>query len=196
MKAKLLLLVLLVALMTNGSSCINEGFIVPVNLKINPCYNINSGPIGPFGGIQTVYPVNLIDESFAENIKGARYYDIQVTGNGSYAGGNVVGVVYVSLNGGAEQPLLLLGGGASHATPVPYSSFATPQSLLGTSPYVGTSAGGVAILTNALNQLSTNPNTYITLRAAGQVSGTAPVPSGLSVCIAVLAQADASLNNP
>jgi hypothetical protein len=193
MKAKLLLLVLLVALMTNGSSCINQGFIVPVNLNINPCYNINAGPAGPFGGVQTVYPVNLIDQSFQDNIKGARYYDIQVTANGTYSG-NVSGVVYVSLNGGAEQPLLLVGGGTAHNTAVPYASFNTPQSLLGTSPYVGTSAGGVAILTNALNQIATNSNTYITLRAAGTVSG-ATVPSGLSVCITILAQADASLNN-
>jgi hypothetical protein len=195
MKAKLLLLVLLVAMMTNGSSCINEGFIVPVNLKINPCYNVNSGPAGTITGIETVYPTSLIDESFADNIKGARYYDIQVTSNGTYSG-NVVGVVYVSLNGGPEQPLLLVGGGTNHNTAVPYATFHTPQSLLGTSPYVGTSPGGVAILTSALNQIATNSGTYITLRAAGTVSGTATVPSGLSVCITILAQADASLNNP
>lgn len=193
MKAKLLLLVLLVALMTNGSSCINEGFIVPVNLKINPCYNVNAGPAGPFGGIQTVFPASLIDESFSD-IKGARYYDIQVTANGTYSG-NVAGVVYVSLNGGPEQALLLVGSGTAHTTAVPYASFNSPQSLLGSSPYVGTSPGGVAILTNALNQIATNSGTYITLRAAGTVSG-AVVPSGLSVCITILAQADASLNNP
>jgi hypothetical protein len=195
MKARALLLALMVALMTHGSSCINEGFLIPINLSINPCYTINSGPVGSFIAKEdTVLLANLIDESFRDNIKDARYYDIRVTGNGSFSG-NVVGTVSIrSSQFPIAQVLLYVGGGSSNATAVPWSTFSTPQSLLGSSPYIRTSAGGVAILVDAMKRLATDSNTSIYIRAAGQTSGATSVPAGLSICIEILGQVDAQLN--
>ena len=187
MKAKIVFAAVLLALATHGSSCIREGFLIPVNLIIDQCYAINSGPAGSFDRSATILLSPLIDESFRGNIKGARFYDIKVSTTGSY-GGSVVGQVYV--NG---ILLLSFGGGTNNATAVPWSTFSTPQSLLGSSPYVKAQSAGVSTLVAALNQLVNNENASVTLRATGTTSGST-VPSGLSICFHVLAQADAELN--
>jgi hypothetical protein len=187
MKAKIVFAAVLLALATHGSSCIREGFLIPVNLTINQCYAINSGPVGSFDQSATILLSPLIDESFRGNIKGARFYDIKVSTTGSYSG-TVVGQVYV--NG---VLLLLFGGGANNTTAVPWSTFSTPQSLLGSSQYVKAQSAGVTALVSALNRLVNDDYASVTLRVAGTTSGAA-VPSGLSVCFQVLAQADAELN--
>jgi hypothetical protein len=188
MKAKLAFLAVLVALATHGSSCIREGFLIPVNLPIDQCYAVNAGPAGPFNPTATVVFLSpILDESFQGNIKAVRFYDIKISTAGSYSG-TVVGQVYVN-----NVLLLSIGGGTNNTTPVPWSTFSTPQSLLGSSPYVKASAGGVAVLVSALNQLVTDENASVTLRATGTTAG-GTVPSGLSVCLQVLAQADAEMN--
>jgi hypothetical protein len=158
-----------------------------VNLTIDQCYAISSGPAGTFDRSATVLLSPLIDESFRGNIKGARFYDIKVSTTGAY-NGTVVGQVFV--NG---VLLLSFGGGTNNTTAVPWSTFSTPQSLLGSSPYVKAQSAGVTALVSRLNQLVTDDNASVTLRATGTTSG-ATVPSGLSICFQVLAQADAELN--
>jgi hypothetical protein len=187
MKAKIVFAAVLLALATHGSSCIREGFLIPVNLTINQCYTVNSGPAGSFDQSATILLSPLIDESFRGNIKGARFYDIKVSTTGAY-NGTVVGQVYV--NG---VLLLSFGGGANNATAVSWSTFSTPQSLLGSSQYVKAQSAGVTTLVSALNRLVNDDYASVTLRVTGTTSG-ATVPSGLSVCFQVLAQADAELN--
>jgi hypothetical protein len=191
MKPKILFLALLLALATHGSSCINQGFIVPVNLTVHGCYAVPSGSTVPLVFDQTMpYALSaLIDATFRENIRDARFYDIQISTEGTFAG-NVVGIIYV--NG---QPLLNIGGGESATAPVSWSVFREPQSLLAASPYLHTSPSGAAALASALKAFANSPDVSITLRALGQVSGSSPVPEGLSVCVKILAQADAALND-
>ncbi len=189
MKARIVFAGILVALSTQGSSCIREGFLIPVNLPIDHCYSLNAGPAGSFN-LSTTIPLSpLLDETFRGSIKAVRFYDIKISTAGTYAG-TFVGQVFVN-----NVLLLSIGGGAGNATPVSWSALSTPQSLLGSSPYVKASPAGVTALVSALNQLVNDNNTSITLRAAGTTAGGA-VPAGLSVCLEVLAQADAELNAP
>lgn len=191
MKAKITLVALCAALSTYGSSCMHEGILIPVNMTIGSCTAVPASPQVPvaFDESTTIQLSDLIEESFRDKVKGVRYYDLRVKGAGSY-GGNVAAAIYI--NG---QLLLNIGSGTGHATPVAWSTFATPQSLLGASQVLGTSPGGVSALASALNQFVNNQSTSVTLRAVGVVTGPAPVPSGLQVCFDILAQVDASLND-
>jgi hypothetical protein len=189
MKAKLAFLAVLVALATHGSSCIREGFLIPVNLPIDQCYTI-TGSAGAFDRTATIPLSPLLDETFRGNIKSVRFYDIKISTTGSYSG-TVVAQVYIN-----NVLLLSIGGGTNNTTPVPWSTLSTPQSLLGSSLYVKASSGGVTTLVSALNQLVVDENTAVTLRAAGSTVGGTTLPSGLSICIHILAQADAQMNAP
>jgi hypothetical protein len=189
MKPNVLVLAVLVALSTHGSSCIRENFLIPVNLEINECYGINSGPAGAFNPVAIVIPLSpLIDDSFRGDIVDARIYDIKISTQGTYTG-TVVAQVYVD-----NVLLMSIGGGTNNATPVAWSTFSTPQSLLGSSPYVKANAAGIAALVTAAKRMATDDNVEITLRATGSTAG-ATVPAGLSVCVRILGQADARLNS-
>jgi len=188
MKAKIVFAAVLVALATNGSSCIREGFIIPVNLPIDQCYPVSAGPAGSFGSVYTIPLSPLLDESYRGNVKAVRFYDIKISTAGSYSGA-VEALVLVG-----TDTLLLIGGGADHRTRVPWSTFSTPQSLLGSSPYVATSARGVAALVSVLSRLVSDEGASVTLRSVGTTAG-GTVPSGLSVCVQILAQADVEMNS-
>ena len=95
MKAKIMLVSVLAALSTLGSSCIREGFLIPVNLTIDQCYPLNAGPAGSFSATYTIPLASLLDETFRGNIKGVRFYDIKVSTVGSYTG-TVVAHLYLS----------------------------------------------------------------------------------------------------
>jgi hypothetical protein len=180
MKMKLVLAGLLILLLNTGSSCINDGFLLSVNLPISHTWKINGGSNTNFtGSTQAIFLADQIDESYRDNIKGARYYDIRVSTGGTYSG-NVAGTAYI--NG---TPLLSFNGS--------WADFRTPQSLLGTSPHVTPQAAGVAVLVHALNSFSSNASTQVTLSADGKMSQ-APVPDGLTLTVEVLAQADAQIN--
>ena len=185
MKTKILLFSLLVVLATTGSTCINDGFLVSVNLPINPCFTINPGPTLTFNPSITDTLALAIDPSYRENIKSARYYDIRVSVLGTY-NGTVNGTVYIQRSGSSGQQALLTFTGN-------WSDFSTPQSLLGTSSHVAPVTVGVQELLTALNSLTVNPNTYVKISAVGSLSGQSPVPSGLSLCVEILAQADAQV---
>ncbi len=187
MKTKIMVVSVLAALSTLGSSCIREGFLIPVNLPIDQCYALNAGPAGSFGSTYTIPLSPLLDETFRGNIKAVRFYDMKISTTGNY-GGTVVAQVFVN-----NTLLLSIGGGTNNTTPVPWSSFSTPQSLLGSSPYVRASSAGVTVLVSALNQLVTDESAVVVLRTTGTTSGTT-IPAGLSVCLEILAQADAQLN--
>ncbi len=182
MKTKLLLVVLLGLLATTGSTCINDGFLVAVNLPIEQCFTINAGPNLVFGSSIVVKLADEIDASYLDNIKSARFYDIRIRTTGTYNG-----TVYVEgkIDG---LPLVM-----TKTQPWPWSDFAAPQSLLGNSTKLTFDSLGVKQIVAKLNQFKTDPNTTITLSANGTLAGQSPVPSGLAVCLEILAQVDAEV---
>ncbi len=189
MKAKIVLGSVLLALSTLGSSCIREGFLIPVNLTIDQCYPLIEGPAGPFNTVYTIALSPLVDPSLRNDVKAVRFYDMRISTTGTY-GGIVAAQVYVN-----NVLLASIGGPPNNATAVPWSTFSTPQSLLGSSPYIKASSDGVTVLVSALNQLVQDQSASLTLRATGVTAGSA-LPAGLSVCLEILAQADVEMNGP
>jgi len=180
MKMKLLLAGLLIVLLNTGSSCINDGIVVAVNLPISHTWNVNSGTNTNFSGSSTpIVLANQIDGSYKDKVKGARYYDIRVSVGGTYSG-NVSGTAYI--NG---IPLLTFNGS--------WTDFKTPQSLLGSSTHVTPQTAGVAALVSALNNFTSNSSTTVTLSANGNLTQS-PVPAGLTVTVEIFAQIDAQVN--
>jgi hypothetical protein len=182
MKTKVLLLLFVGLLATTGSTCINDGFLVAVNLPIKVCLPITAGPNLVFGGTQVVKLADLIDPSYIGKLKNVRYYDVRVSTTGTYTGtvyvvGNIDGVEIVKT---ATSPAL-------------WSDLAVPQSLLAGSTKITFITAGLTQLMTKLNAFKTDPNVTITLSGNGTLSGQTPVPSGLSVCIEILAQVDAEV---
>jgi hypothetical protein len=176
---------LVVAFSTLGSSCINSPFLVSVNVEpLSGCYPINAGGNLTFGGVTDLRLDSLVDASYTDKIKDARFYDIRVHVSGTY-GGTVVGVGYI--NG---IPLLNYGSGANGTAPTLWSNFATPQSLLGSSPYIRAQSAGIVEL---IRVLRTRPLPRVVLSSNGSLAGQSPVPAGLEVCVEVYAQADAEV---
>lgn len=180
MKNRMLLLCLVIGLSTVSYNCINEDFLVAVDLPFEGCYHINPGPDLDFEGSVTLMLEDELDESLQENITGARYYDIQVKALGTY-NGSVSGVARIN---GID--LLMYSG--------KWSDFYTPQSLLGSSPYITPVQAGVDELLRVLASIPAPGTTTVTQSSIGSLSGPSPVPSGLSVCIEILAQVDATIH--
>jgi hypothetical protein len=188
MNAKIILVAMLAALSTLGSSCIREGFLIPVNLTVNQCYPLIQGPAGSFNTVYTIALSPLLDASLRNDVKAVRFYDMKVSTTGVY-GGLVAAQVYVN-----NVLLASIGGAPNNATAVPWSTFSTSQSLLGSSPYIKASSDGVTVLVLALNRLVQDENASLTLRVTGVTAG-ATLPAGLSVCLEILAQADVEMNS-
>ncbi len=189
MKTNILLLsIIFGALLTNGSSCVQEDFLVPVNVPISGCYDINPGTNLNFSGSKTVVLKDEIPPSLSGDIAAARYYDIRVTVHGTYSG-TVVGAAYI--NG-----LLLFnyGSGTDATLPANWSVFTTPQSLLGSSPYIKSQTAGINELLRIMSEFPKNPDLIVTLSSNGRLAGQSPVPSGLSVCIEILTQTDVKVS--
>jgi hypothetical protein len=178
MKTKIVLVALFVALATMGFDCINDNFLVSVNIKgISGTYNINPGNNLSFdGSTQPIDANTYLDKDYSDEIKDVRIYDIRLSTIGAYTG-NINGTAQVIVNGVSTN---LLGYSGS------WSTFNTPQSLL-TSSFLSRSAGGVATLVKAIQNKQA-----VTLRGFGTLSQ-GPVPSGLSVKIEVFGQVDAQV---
>jgi predicted RecA/RadA family phage recombinase len=188
MKTKLLMVAILVALTTYGSSCVYEGFLIPVNVPIVQTYAINPGTQLSFGDDTTIVLKDQIDGSWVDKIKGGRFYDLRVSVHGTY-NGTVVGLGYV--NG---IHLLNYGSGPNATSPAPWSAFTTPQSLLGKSPYIKLDTLGINELVRVMNQFANDPDTKVRVASNGTLAGQSPVPAGLSITFEILTQADAELN--
>jgi hypothetical protein len=178
MKLKTVLYLLLIVLVTNGSSCVNDGFLVAVDFPIQSTYNINAGPNTAFAGSKVVQLTGQLASSYQNNIKNARYYDIRVSVSGPYAG-SMSGSCFVN-----NVKLLDFSG--------LWSDFTTPQSLLGGSTHVTPQTAGTNELLRVLNSLSINPAATVTLTSSGNVSQ-GPVPAGLSVTVIIYAQVDSQV---
>jgi hypothetical protein len=169
--AKRALLALVVGYATMGSQCINDPFVVSVNVEaLTATISVPAGTATSYNGTVVVSPDDYLTTDLG-SLQNVRIYDITVQTVGTYAG-NVTGTG--SVNG---QTIASYSG--------PWSTFATPQSILTASSPVTLSAAGVTALRNAvLAQAS------VTLAGAGTVS-VSPVPTGLSVVVKVFAQVDA-----
>ncbi len=181
MKTKLLLVFLLGILATTGSTCIQDGFVVAVNLPLDLCVDINPGNDPTFSGSQTIRLSDQIDASYLDKIKNARYYDVQVQVKGDFSGNIYNGKCYVD-----NKKLLDFAG--------TWNEFKTSQSLLGGSTLIKTDTTGLNALLNALNRFKTQPSTTVVLSGDGVLGGQATIPAGLSVCLRILAQVDAEVN--
>lgn len=180
MKMKLVLAGLLIVLLNTGSSCINDGFLVPVNLPISKTWNINKGTNTHFSGSATAIVIaNQLDASYKDKVKSARYYDIRVSVGGPYTGSVTSGVV--TINGTKLFDF--------HGT---WDQLKTPQSLLGSSPLITANTPGITVLVNALNSFVANPSTQVTLASSGDLS-TAPNVDGMTLTVELLAQVDAQV---
>ncbi len=181
MKTNVLLLLLVGLLATTGSTCINDGFLVAVNLPIKGTFPINAGPSLAFDGTYTVKLADHIDASYLENIRNARFYDVRVSTTGTYNG-----TVYVVAN--IDGVKLITVKNES------WSAFTTPQSLIGGSKLFEVDSLGLKQVGTKLLQFKTSPTTTSTvLSASGTLSGQSPVPSGLAVVVEILAQVDAEV---
>lgn len=162
-------LALVVGLATMGSDCINEPFLVSVNLEeLELTISIPAGTTTTFNGSAVVTAADYA-ATFA-SLQNMRIYDITVQGVGTYTGtvtgaGTVNGITIIAYTG-------------------PWSQFATPQSLLAGATGVTLNAAGVTALRNAVEARQT-----VTVAGAGSVS-TSPVPA-LQLIVRIFAQVDA-----
>ena len=179
MRIRTLILSLIVGLGILGSGCINEEILIVADLLLEECFAIKPGPDLSYDRSHTLTIEDELDEAIEEDLSDARFYDIRVKVQGTYSG-SVSGVARIN---GID--LLQYQG--------QWSDFQTPQSLLGTSPYITPVQAGVIELVNVLLSLPLPGPTVVILSSTGSLSGESPVPSGLSVCVEILGQVDATM---
>jgi hypothetical protein len=178
MKIRMMLAALVVLLVTNGSSCFNDEFVVAVNLPINAEFAVNPSSGTSYNGQVTLRLKDLIDPSFLDELQDARFYDIRVYVKGSYGG---------SVNGSGSInniPVVTFEG--------PWAEFQQPQSLLQKSTLLQAQQAGLIELARVLNEFKTNPDVTVILASSGNVSQ-APVPPGLMVGVEILSQVDSKV---
>jgi hypothetical protein len=170
MKARIVLIAMVAALLTLGFSCINDNFLISVNLKgISGTYAINPGD-GNFNKCITKNSSDYLDANFSYEDT-VRIYDIQVSTIGTYTG-NVNGTATVN---GAT--ILSFNG--------PFTYFNTPRSLLNDPKITRNPAGISALIIAIRNQQP------VTLCGVGAATP-GPFPAGDSVKIEVFGQIDAT----
>ncbi len=170
MKILVLAALTLAAFATLGFSCINEGFLISINLQgISGVYDIQSGD-GKFNECTDPIVPNTYLGSYADaTVKEARVYDIWISTIGNYTGNvngsaTVNGVTILSFSG-------------------PFQYFKTPRSIL-VDPNIVRSSAGILTLVNAVKT-----GQSITVCGIGDVTPS-PFPSGQQVRIDVLGQVD------
>lgn len=175
---------ILLALSSVGSSCVNEGVMVSVNL--NPIVGrFRLGTNTTFAAAITVKLDSVISSEYKNNIRQGRVYDLKVRVEGDYAGA-VSGIVAIRIDGDSLKPILRFPESGS----ANWSAFRTSQSLLEKSPYLSPQPEGIDIL---LRALTSSPLPNVTLATLGTLS-VAPVPDNLYVNVEVYLQADVEVN--
>jgi hypothetical protein len=179
MKTKIVLMALFVALATMGFDCINDNFLVSVNVNgISGTYFIKTGTTPTFGPPDDCKTVSdYLDKDYSNEITGVQIFDIRITTAGSYNG--TINNGKVTVNG---VTIMYLNGSPA------WSAFNTPQSLL-TSPFIDRTPGRINLnpLVNAITK-----GDPVTLCGSGSVSGTVNQ-TDLSVRIEVFGQVDAKV---
>jgi len=175
---------ILLALSSVGSSCVNDGVMVSVNL--NPIVGrFRLGTNTTFAGALIVKLDSLISSEYKNKIRQGRVYDLKVRVEGDYSGA-VSGIVAIRIDGDSLKPILRFPKSGS----ANWSVFRTSQSLLERSPYLSPQSEGIDIL---LRALTTSPMPNVTVATLGTLS-VAPVPDNLYVNVEVYLQADVEVN--
>lgn len=184
MKPSSMVAAALLSLSTLGSSCVNEGATISINLKpIIGRYRV--GTSTTFGGLITVKLDSLVDAEYKTKIRQGRVYDLRVRVEGDYPG-SVSGFAAVRIRDGQIKQIIRFPRDGT----VAWSSFHTTQSLLAKSPYLVPEPEGINELLSALTQ---TPLPDVSVLSFGTLS-IAPVPANLYVIVEVYLQADAELN--
>jgi hypothetical protein len=181
-KTTYVLIALMVGLATMGFNCVNDPFVVSVNLPLVLTYTVNNGNAGSnanFSGSATIALKDQIDPSYLGNLQAARSYDLRVSTIGDFAGNVSNGVVRIN-----NQTILTFAGA--------WNDFHTPQSVLGSSKLVSPNNVGVQVLLSALAQFRTDQNVTVKLDGSGTI--TTPYPAGLKVQVELLSQVDAQIS--
>ncbi len=166
------------ALLTMGFNCVNDPFMLSVNLPISATVNVDQGTTA-FNESKTVTLNDQFDQSYANKFKSYRIYDLRISTIGDFSG-SFSGNVYI------DNTVILT------VTNKAWNDFHTPQSVTGSSNLVQQNAAGVAVLVNKLAQIQNGQTVVATLKTTGTISPAAT--SGLQVQIELLAQLDAEVS--
>lgn len=180
MKAKIILGLVVVGLMANGSSCLNDPFIVPLNAPLKHCEVSNPGQTWGDDPPTTVYVLGEIPEDYQDLVVGARLVDIVVYATNAAPTDSVNGEAGIVTAGGYQQVVTFRGNGRD---------FSQRRSLLqDQSPLIAANAVGVDSLKAVINRFVANPeNTFVTIDSRGIVL---PTSTGHEVCVEILVQVD------
>jgi hypothetical protein len=176
MKPWLILGVLIAALATMGSSCVNESFIIPVNIPLEDEYTTNPG--GTWDDTKTFLIIDEIPESLGSDVVGSRLVDVEVWAVEPPANAVIENGV-ASVNG---IPAVYFSGSGAQ--------FANPVSLLnpGTPAVITQNQAGIDELIRVLDQFLLDPeNTEITLSSSGSVN---PAVASQVIKVKITVQAD------
>lgn len=174
------LIALAAALLTVGFSCVNDPFVVPVDLTLSQTHDVNNGNAGSnpsFGGTTYVTLNNQIDESYRDNITSTRISDLRISTIGDFSGQFSVNVLV------NDARILYVSGGS-------WNDFHTPQSVL-TSSLISRDPAGYGALQLALWNLQNRQDVSVKLEANGTI--TTPYPEKLQVKIELISQVDAEV---
>ncbi len=177
---------IVVLLSSIGASCVNDDFLVVLNLSpIVGKYRIPAGNDTSFSGTIIIRLDSLVSPEYKSSLKRGRVYDVKIRAEGEYAG-SIACLTQVRIGSGPVDNLVRFPASGSTS----WSIFRNTQSLLGVSPYLAPDPAGISQLLHALTSV---PLPSITLIATGHLN-VAPVPDNLYVVVEVYLQADAELN--
>jgi len=180
MKAKIVLGLVVAGLMANGSSCLNDPFIVPLNAPLTHCEVSNPGQTWGDDPPSTVYILGEIPEDYQDLVVGARLVDVVVYATNAAPTDSVNGEAGIVTGAGYQQVVTFRGNG---------NDFSQRRSLLqDQSPLIAANAVGIDSLKAVINRFIANPeNTFVTIDSRGIVL---PTSTGHEVCVEILVQVD------
>jgi len=180
MKAKIILGLVVAGLMANGSSCLNDPFIVPLNAPLKHCEVSNPGQTWGDDPPATVYILGEIPEDYQDLVVGARLVDVVVYATNAAPTDSVNGEAGIVTPAGYQQVVTFRGNG---------NDFSQRRSLLqDQSPLIAANAVGIDSLKAVINRFVANPeNTFVTIDSRGIVL---PTSTGHEVCVEILVQVD------
>ena len=183
MKAKIVLGLVVAGLMANGSSCLNDPFIVPLNAPLKHCEVSNPGQTWGDDPPATVYILGEIPEDYQDLVVGARLVDVVVYATNAAPTDSVNGEAGIVTPAGYQQVVTFRGNG---------NDFSQRRSLLqDQSPLIAANAVGIDSLKAVINRFVANPeNTFVTIDSRGIVL---PTSTGHEVCVEILVQVDAEV---
>ena len=191
MKANIILGLLVIGLMANGSSCLNDPFIVPLNATLQYCDASNPGGAWgpPDDQPETVRILDKIPESYRDDVVGARLIDVVVYAVDPDTNAFVSGEAGIIYQGQEHRVISFQGSGKYFSERRSLlEAYDTPSNQLVPDP------AGVTLLESIIQQFLLDPeNTYITVYSKGTVTPAIPSP-GQTVCAEVIVQVDGQVN--